>query len=210
MSLDQLPSLPATGRINQKMRTRRELLRGARELMEDVKPVTVAAAAKRVGISTATAYRYYSDPETLRLEAVIEMDLGAAEGLSDDIEETLSEIENPLDRILAAHRGMVNFARKNEAAYRLFSAKRNELIASDKAAKSSPQSQRIAIIEMALSPVRSKISAPEFQTAVNALCATCGPEPYFTLKDFCHLPDDEIDRICALNIETLAKSLKIA
>ncbi|MEP5758099.1 MAG: TetR/AcrR family transcriptional regulator [Litoreibacter sp.] len=212
MPLESLPSMPKNGRVNQKKRTRRELLRGARELMQEAKPVTVASAAKRAGISTATAYRYFSDPETLRLESVIEMDLGSATDVHDELHIALKDVTDPTERLIVLHQVLVAFVRRNEAAYRLFLAKGHEQIVSDKQSRknSIESSRRLAYIEHALEPLRDSCSHAEFQERVHICATACGPEPYFVLKDFSNLSDPEIDRICELNLRTLTKSALIA
>lgn len=58
-----------TGRVNQKKRTRATLIDAAADLMREGKPVTVADAAKRAGLSRATAYRYFPSQESLDIEA---------------------------------------------------------------------------------------------------------------------------------------------
>jgi len=56
-------------RTDQKNRTREALLEGARRLIERGGAVSVTAAAAEMGISKATAYRYFSDPSVLAAEA---------------------------------------------------------------------------------------------------------------------------------------------
>jgi AcrR family transcriptional regulator len=202
-------NLPQSGRVNQKLRTRREILRGARELMQRGEPVTVAAAAKHVGISTATSYRYFSDPETMKLEAVIEMDLGATGNFIEDLTHTFRNMSDVRDRVIEAHRLIVEFVRRNENPYRLFVAKGHEQIVSDrKGIKVPPRGgRRVPMIELALEPARARMSDVDFDAAVLSLSAACGPEPYFVLKDLCGLPDDEIDRICERNLSILVAEL---
>lgn len=201
--------LPQTGRVNQKLRTRRELLRGARELMQLGRPVTVAAAAKHVGISTATSYRYFSDPETLMLEAVVEMDLGASGDFIENLEKTFEFMKDPGDRVVEANRLMVDFARRNENSYRLFLAKRHEQIVSDHKGKktSSQGGHSMQMVELALAPVRASLSEQDFNDAVLGISAVCGPEPYFVLKDLCGQADTDIDRICEKNLRILVSQL---
>ena len=210
MSVLSSRHLPQTGRVNQKLRTRRELLRGARELMQMGQLVTVATAAKHVGISTATSYRYFSDPETLMLEAVIEMDLGASGELIKELEKTFEILTNISDRVVKANQMMVDFARRNENSYRLFLAKRHEQIfSSNKGDKASPLGgHNMPMIEQALAPVRDTLSPQDFSDAVLAITAICGPEPYFVLKDLCGQSDADIDRICEKNLRILACSIK--
>ena len=52
-------------RVNQKQRTRAELLRAARELAEKGGQPGVAEAADHAGISRATAYRYFSNADDM-------------------------------------------------------------------------------------------------------------------------------------------------
>ena len=204
-------NLPKTGRVNQKLRTRRELLRGARELMQMGEPVTVAAAAKHVGISTATSYRYFSDPETMKLEAVIEMDLGAAGNFIDELSEIYQSMPDISDRVVEAHRLMLDFVRRNEAAYRLFLAKGHEQVVSDcKGEKRPPRGgRRVPMIELALEPKRKAMSDADFQDAILCLSAACGPEPYFVLKDLCGQSDADINRISEQNLRILVAHLVV-
>ena len=66
--------MPKTkGRSAQRARTRQAILDGARKLLSDGKPVTVAAAAAETGISKATSYRYFSDADLLVAEAVLDI-----------------------------------------------------------------------------------------------------------------------------------------
>ena len=209
MAEDIASNLPQTGRVNQKLRTRRELLRGARELMQKGEIVTVAAAAKHVGISTATSYRYFSNPDTMKLEAVIEMDLGAAGNFIEDLSESYKTMDDVSERVITAHRLMLDFVRRNEHPYRLFLAKGHEQVVSDrKGTKTQPRGgRRVPMIELALEPARKKMSGAELKEAVLCLSAACGPEPYFILKDLCGLPDEEIDRISERNLRILVAEL---
>ena len=65
------------GRIQQKYRTRRELLAAARRLLERKQPVTVQTAADEAEISRATAYRYFTSAEYLKREAFLESYYGS-------------------------------------------------------------------------------------------------------------------------------------
>jgi AcrR family transcriptional regulator len=185
-----------TGRIDQKLKTRRKLLAATRDLMAEGKPVSVTAAAERAGISIATAYRYFSDPESLKLETVVEIDLGRGGDFIEDLTETYRTMEDPTERVIAAHRLMVDFVRRNEPAYRLFIAKGHEQVANAHGKKQlSPRGgRRMPMLELALAPAREAL-ADRYRDAVLALAAVSGPEPFFVLKDLARLDDDEIDRI---------------
>ncbi|WP_138473472.1 TetR family transcriptional regulator, partial [Poseidonocella sp. HB161398] len=70
------------GRTAQKERTRQAILDGARTLMQEGQPVTVAAAAERHGISKATAYRYFSDAAVLAAEAGLDIAVAGYEEIT--------------------------------------------------------------------------------------------------------------------------------
>ena len=59
-------------RVAQKQRTRGALLEAARALLAEGRHPTVAEAADRAQISRATAYRYFSAPEAMAQEAVLD------------------------------------------------------------------------------------------------------------------------------------------
>jgi AcrR family transcriptional regulator len=59
-------------RADQKLRTRRAVLTAAAELLLEGHPPSVAAAAERALVSTATAYRYFPSAEDLWTEAALE------------------------------------------------------------------------------------------------------------------------------------------
>ena len=59
-------------RVNQKRRTRVELLRAAREIIAKGGHPSVAEVADLAGISRATAYRYFSTPDEIIGEAVLD------------------------------------------------------------------------------------------------------------------------------------------
>jgi AcrR family transcriptional regulator len=56
-------------RVNQKARTRAALVTAAGDLLRQGQPPSIAAAAAEAGVSLATAYRYFSNPEHLWAEA---------------------------------------------------------------------------------------------------------------------------------------------
>jgi hypothetical protein len=57
-------------RVNQKERTRRALVEAAQAILRDGRELTITGAAQAAQVSAATAYRYFSQPQELVLEAV--------------------------------------------------------------------------------------------------------------------------------------------
>lgn len=101
---------------NKRQRTREAILTGARALMERGEAVTVAAAAAEEGISRATAYRYFSDPQVLASEA----------GLAVEVlpyETVIAGADTPRSRALAVSLYIFDLSVAHEAAFRQFLAR---------------------------------------------------------------------------------------
>lgn len=159
--------------------------------------ITVGAVAKQAGISVATAYRHFSDPESIRLEAVVEMDLGQQGDFMADLQTRCDGVTSVVDRVLAAQQLMTEFVTRNEDAYRLFIAKGHErLVAHRGKNKPAPRGgRRLPMIEFALEPWRSSLTARDFRNIVLVVATACGTESYFVLRDLCDLDADEVGPI---------------
>ncbi|MFN4099383.1 MAG: hypothetical protein ACK4GT_06370 [Pararhodobacter sp.] len=167
--------------------------------------VTVAKAAVHAGVSTATAYRYYSHPETLRLEAGLELDMGPNGDFLAILDARIDGVVSIPRRVIAAHQIMVEFVRRNEMEYRLFIAKGHEQVVLDhKPQKSSPRGRRrIPMMQRAVEPVQELLGPERTKDLVRALMAASGPEPYFVLTDVGQLPDEDIDRVTEQNLSDI-------
>ncbi len=210
MSENYRSQVMSSGRIGQKARTRSLLLAAARDQMSKNSNLTVATVAAAAGISTATAYRYFSDPEALKLEAILALDMGDDGAFLDEFSRRTIGLGDPVDRVVEAHRIMVDFVRRNEAGYRLFIAKGHEQIARAGDVKTQPRgNRRVPLIEMALSPAKSRLG-DRFNYIVQSVAAACGPEPYFVLKDVFDLSEEQIDDISEANLRRLTAVLLVA
>ena len=88
----------ATGRSQQKSRTRNALVVAARELLSGGQLPSVEAAARAAGISRTTAYRYFSGSDDLVRAAHPEVDLTSILG-----EDAPAEVVERLDLVLDGH-----------------------------------------------------------------------------------------------------------
>ena len=86
----------STGRTRQKERTRAALLTAARDLLADGATPTVEQTADTAGISRTTAYRYFSNQQSLLLAAI--PDIGQPPRL--DPADT-GDVSARLDRVIA-------------------------------------------------------------------------------------------------------------
>jgi AcrR family transcriptional regulator len=88
----------ATGRRNQKQRTRDALVAAARRALADGEPLSVPRVAEAAGVARATAYRYFPNPESLAQAAHPEIRLDSLLG-----ERPPDDVHERLDLVLAEH-----------------------------------------------------------------------------------------------------------
>src|ERR1700751_1453622 len=101
----------ATGeRIEQKDRTRQDLLKAAASLMQQGRIPKLAEVAEEAMVSRATAYRYFSSDEALITEAAIHGQTPTAEHLFADYDKVL----DPEKRLSKANAVMHDFIWGNQ------------------------------------------------------------------------------------------------
>lgn len=188
----------ASRRQLKKMETQQSLLQAARDLFAEGGKLTIAAAADRAGISVATAYRYYSDPDKMRRDAALNDKFGPdPEDFLTRFEAQCSEVCDPLERVLVAQRMMFDFVVETENEYRMFIASSHEHLIreAEEGGRVPSGGRRILLLEAALTPLKDRLSEDEFCELVYRLMLVSGPEPYFVLRDFTSHPTDEIWRL---------------
>ena len=108
------------GRAGQKARTRAALLEAARKLMAEGELVTVSSVADLAGISRATAYRYFSEPQTLTIEALLDSRMQSTAAI-------LGDCTDPRERVQRVRRFLFQLTRDSEAQFRQYLARTMEL-----------------------------------------------------------------------------------
>jgi AcrR family transcriptional regulator len=165
-------------RIRQKERTRMELLRAAGELAEKGLQPSVAEVADHAGISRATAYRYFSRPEDLLREAVldaisraIEPRVAKIEGGSGDAPEALVDLVRQVHAMVF----------ENEAMFRA-------LLASSMTEKDGKRgARRVGWLDQVLMPLKPRLPPVLYRRLVHALSLLTGIETLVVHKDVCGL-----------------------
>lgn len=188
-----------TGRTNQKLRTRQALLAAARALAARSESVSVTAAAAEAGISKATAYRYFATSDALAMEA-------ALDGVFATAEDVVGVGGTVRERVHRVSRYLFAATRVSEQGFRLFLAKALEASAHEGA----PQlrgGRRLPMYELALAPVRDRMTPEGFQDLVLALSGATGLEAWLALRDVCRLDDAGADRIVALTVDAILDAL---
>jgi AcrR family transcriptional regulator len=208
MATQRHEKLPQSGRINQKLRTRRELLRGARELMLAGEAVTVAEAAKRVGISTATSYRYFSEPASMQVEAVLEMDLGNSKALMAQLEIRLKDVDAPIDRAIRCQSLIFEHVSAHEFPFRIYIAKLYEQIVINPSENDMRNSSyTFDLMAKALEPAAKLVPDTALQEIIICATSTSSPEAYFALKDTCGLNGDAISQTGETSLRAMLTTL---
>src|SRR5271156_7061880 len=105
-----MTSEAGTGRVNQRIRTRRAIIEAARELARTGSDVTMPEVAKLALVSEATAYRYFPDLESLLHETLRDMWPGPADALA-----PVASCGDPVERVTFACefllRGVLSYQR---------------------------------------------------------------------------------------------------
>ena len=162
-----------TVELNKRSRTREALLSGARALMARGEPVTVAAAAAQEGISRATAYRYFSDPQVLANEA----------GLAVKVlpyEDVVASCTGPREKTIAVALYIFDLSTDNEAAFRQFLARNlDSWLAHGPADRRG--ARRVEMFGNALEDAGLK--AKDKTRLINGLTAASGAEAMIALFD---------------------------
>ena len=176
------------GRVQQKARTRRDLLEAARQLMDDGEPFSVNAVADAASISRATAYRYFPDADALMLEAALAARVPSPEELVGDAQDVRERVHRVRHYLFQAVQDAENF-------YRRYLARVLDSSVRAEGRRLIRGGRRIPMYEHALAPVRGELTQAAFQDLVLALSAASGVESYIALKDACRADDETTRRI---------------
>lgn len=182
-------------RVNQKRRTRTELLRAARAIIEKGGHPSVADVADHAGISRATAYRYFSTPDELIREAVLD---GVAtnitvEPAADDAD--AAQVQRRLDKLVT---DVFKMILDNEAVFRT-------LLGTSATGESQNRrgGRRVTWLKEALAPVESEMPPHQFQRLINALSLVTGIESMIVMRDICDLDPTEGEKVLRWTAKTL-------
>lgn len=179
-------------RTGQKQRTRDAILEGARRVMGRGEPVTVAAAAAEHGISRATAYRYFSDPQALALEA------GLA-ALVPPYAQVVAGTKDLRSRLVAITEAMIWLTLENERAFRQYLS--HAVTAPD--GTSTRGARRVAYMKRALSEFPHELPPARQADLVASLSTVAGIEGLVALADVARTDNATAARLLAEIVEAV-------
>lgn len=189
-------------RLGQKLRTRRDLLAAARALIDKGAEVNLATVADEAGISRATAYRYFSDPAVLALEAVLD-------GMAAIPANVIPESTSARERVHAVRRYWLSFYRLSENRLRILAARAMEP-GPDGAPRHVRVARRLPMFVEALAPTCTGLDEKNLEELSLALTATSSFESYVTMKDILRLDEEHIERLSETILDAVLQKYGIA
>jgi AcrR family transcriptional regulator len=171
----------ASGRMNQKQRTRDHLLAAARTLIESGDTPRVEDVARESGISRTTAYRYF--PSQTELLAAAFPETAAASLLPDPAPE---DVEARVDAVVTA---IIDAVERTETQQR---AMLRLSLGTDQHDLPLRQGRAIGWLREALEPLRDDIGDAGVRRLAVALRSVCGIETRVWLGDIAGLGADDI------------------
>ncbi len=191
----------ASGRSNQKRRTRKALLEAAARLMKSGRKPSFDEVAEEALVSRATAYRYFPGVEPLLIEASLDIAMPAPTLFDDDHSTDVAA------RAIKAEAAVDRMVRANEPALRMMLINALQRSLEDQAGEGTParQNRRSALIEAALAPL-SRRNGPAADRLAKALALVIGTEARLVLRDVLQLDEDEARSVKEWMIRALVEA----
>lgn len=188
----------ATGRTEQKRRTRDALVAAARDLVVSGITPTVEQVAAAAAVSRPTAYRYFPNQRALLAAAHPET---AAETLL-----PADAPEDPAARLAAVIMTFTRLVVESESQQRTMLRLSLEADPAERAALYLRQGRAIGWIEEALAPLRGELSDEAIHNLVLAIRSAVGIEALTWLTDVAKLSRDEAVELMSWTAQALLYS----
>lgn len=200
-----MPKPAASGRPNQRHRTRKDLLSAAARLLKQGKSPTIDDVAAEAMVSRATAYRYFPTVESLLVEAPIDDDAPDPAALFANDRTT-----DPVARVDKAEAALHDMSYRNERQLRLMLAASLQRSVSQPREKSQSvplrQNRREPLIEAALAPVRAQLSPRTYRNLSASLALVFGLESMLVFQDVLCIDPKQARRIKQWAIHALVRA----
>ncbi|MFI9403939.1 TetR family transcriptional regulator [Nocardia sp. NPDC052316] len=170
------------------MRTREALLAAALELARNGHSPSIAEVAEAAKVSTATAYRYFPNPQSLWSDMATRQ-AGTTGGFPDFLDDLPDDPEQRIDRVV---REVCAFQFADEVVWRgVLRATLDRWFSQVDFAEAERVPvrgvTRLEMARVALAPLRDTLSAERMERLVNAVTLVFGVEALVSTRDTCGL-----------------------
>lgn len=189
----------SNGRHNQRLRTRKDLLAAAAQLLKDGKSPNMDDVAEAAMVSRATAYRYFPSVEALLVEAPLD-------GEAPDPGELFAgnDSDDVVTRIDKAEAALHAMCYRNEPQLRAMLAA--SLTESRQGDVPRRQNRRTPLIEAALAPARDRMSRTEYKNLCAALALVFGTESMIVFRDVLGVDEKTARKIKRWALQALVRA----
>lgn len=189
-------------RPNQKLRTRKDLLKAAARLMAGGATPTLEEIAEEALVSRATAYRYFPGLDALLVEAALDIAVPDAEHFFDG--DPTADPALRLQRVDGAFHDMI-LAHDAPLRAMLAHALQHPPCAGDVPRR---QNRRSPLIEAALAPARGEFDPEALERLEHALALVIGTEAMVVFNDVLRIGDAEARRVKSWMIDALVSAAR--
>jgi AcrR family transcriptional regulator len=195
----------ASGRPNQKARTRKHLLEATARLVKQGGNPSLEEIAAEALVSRATAYRYFPSLEALIVEAGLDINMPEPSALFNG-DQTL----DPIARLLRADTALHESILANEVALRRMLAHSLQHPRTMTSPDEPPvrQNRRTPLIDAALLPARKEFKPAALTMLRRSLAFVIGTEALLVCKDVLRLGDEETLRVKRWAIRALVEAAR--
>jgi AcrR family transcriptional regulator len=194
-----------TGRPNQRMRTRKDLLQAASRLAKEGRTPTLDEVAEEALVSRATAYRYFPSVEALLVEAAVDIAVPEPEAFFRN-----EASADPVLRLQRVETALYDMILANEPMLRTMLAHtiQHDMQADETGKLPRRQNRRTPLIEAALEPARNQFKPAALKPLMRTLALIMGPEATIVVKDVLQLDDAEARKTKRWAIRALVEAAK--
>lgn len=174
-------SEPDGGRVAQRRRTRKAIVDATMQLLREGTEPSVAAIASAADVSRRTVYMYFPRLEHLVLDATVGELASSGYGAQLDFDRYGNDVHARVDALIRALLDMSDQALP--LGRRLLRLTVDPPAGTVSAAGPRRGYRRVGWIEGALTPLRGRLSAEQFERLVSALAVVIGWEAMIVLRD---------------------------
>jgi AcrR family transcriptional regulator len=192
-----------SGRVNQKLRTRRALIDAATQLLARGSTPTLEQVAEAALVSRATAYRYFKSADEIVSEALlagrVKSSAQVLGGLSRD----------PVERLLAVEAAVNGVLMGDErAVHMMVRAQMDGWLRAQEGEPAQRNGRRLPLIDDALANGEGGLPPATLRRLRNAAALVIGCEAVISLRDTCGLSRTEARRTAQWAVRALVSQAR--